>query len=85
MYTINSFQSDSKSNCHPFLYDACILRLLLYISLHPAHLERGNMYADYVANEGIILDTKMVWEVNFPNRLVDLAIRNIFNVRYERL
>lgn len=43
----------------------------------------ANMCVDYVANEGNMLATKVIFYENFPNRLMNFTIKDISSTWYE--
>lgn len=45
----------------------------------------GHIYADYMACDSVILDTKMVWNGTSPARFVKLAISAVSDVRHEKI
>lgn len=43
------------------------------------------MYIDYVASEGKRVHKRIVWEDNFIQRFLELAIKNVYVFMYERI
>lgn len=62
---------------HPLPRDANMLgNCFANFSVQHIWME-GNMCANYVASEGIRVHKRIVWEAGFPQRLLELALRNV--------
>lgn len=80
---INFFHSNRRSSWHLLLRETCLLGCY-FTQVRIRHAwKKANMCTDHMANEGILLETKIIWYKKFPNRLVDLVMRDVSATKYE--
>lgn len=85
MGILTQFTCSITCTCHPLLQDVHFLCNHFFEVHIRDMLRESNMCADFAVNKYSRLGVKNVWQENFPQRLIELEMKNVSRFYYDKL